>query len=137
MHFGLACRSLRGSKQHTCLPVFSLCAQNRYEFLPMYSDLMIVYNFVSLCEFLSEELWHRNLEAASNCALLVRLCLFFCTCVYKLIMHLTESMFPCLFIHSSVLVSLCFPVFFPSGFGHVSIFVGISDSKPVGHCFYV
>ena len=128
-----------GSKQHTCcLPVFSLCAQNRYEFLHMYSDLMIVYNFVSLCEFLSEELWHRNLETASNCALLVGPCLFFCTCVYKLIMHLTESMCPCLFLSILLFLCLCaFLYFFLLGLDmYLSLWASLTPSPGVTASMY-
>ena len=104
----------------------------------MYSDLMIVYNFVSLCEFLSEELWHRNLETASNCALLVGTCLFFCTCVYKLIMHLTESMCPCLFLSILLFLCLCaFLYFFLLGFDmYLSLWTSLTPSPCVTASMY-
>lgn len=69
---------------------------------------------VSLYESISEQLWHRDLETASNSvyspsatmALILYLCLQ--------VMHLTESMCPCVF--SSILLFLClcaFLYFFP------------------------
>lgn len=90
---------------------------------------------VSLYESISEQLWHRDLETASNSvyspsgtmALILYLCLQ--------VMHLTESMCPCVF--SSILLFLClcaFLYFFPLV---LDIFVDISDSQPLCHCVYV